>query len=320
MKTMANGVAINYQIEGRGPWVVMSHSLACALAMWEPQVGALESSYRVLRFDTRGHGGSDAPAGDLHAGADGGRPARAAGRAEGGAPALRWVVHGRDDRHDLRAQVPGRVAQPRAVRHHQSHAVGGATGVGRADPDRERAGHGAAGGTDAEALVHRAVPRAAAAGGRPCRADDPLHAATGLRRLLPRHPSDRPHASAEGDRLSGADHRRRTGRRHAGGDVARDPRRDAGVGAGDHSERIAPVESRAARRRSIAPCSTFWPALAERLGRNLDIADALEVAGAASRRAWQAAQSAKRQTTGCAGQMPRSITFEPSNTSQLCRP
>ena len=63
MKAQSNGIAINYEVQGSGPWVVMSHSLACALGMWAPQVEALRARYRVLCFDTRGHGGSDAPAG-----------------------------------------------------------------------------------------------------------------------------------------------------------------------------------------------------------------------------------------------------------------
>jgi 3-oxoadipate enol-lactonase len=63
MKTKANGIQVNYQIDGAGPWVVMSHSLACAVPMWEEQAEALKHKYRVLRFDTRGHGASDAPAG-----------------------------------------------------------------------------------------------------------------------------------------------------------------------------------------------------------------------------------------------------------------
>jgi len=62
MQTNSNGIAINYQVSGSGPWVVLSHSLACTLEMWAPQVQPLETRYRVLRFDTRGHGGSGAPA------------------------------------------------------------------------------------------------------------------------------------------------------------------------------------------------------------------------------------------------------------------
>jgi 3-oxoadipate enol-lactonase len=64
MKADINGVAINYSLEGpEGAAVVMmSHSLMCTGAMWDAQMAAL-SDYRVLRVDTRGHGGSDAPDG-----------------------------------------------------------------------------------------------------------------------------------------------------------------------------------------------------------------------------------------------------------------
>lgn len=62
----ANGIAINYQLEGpvRGPVVMLSHSLAIDLRMWDPQIGPLSAAgYRVLRYDTRGHGASDVPPG-----------------------------------------------------------------------------------------------------------------------------------------------------------------------------------------------------------------------------------------------------------------
>lgn len=62
MKARCNGIEIHYEIEGEGPWVVLSHSLACATGMWDEQVQALRGTYKVLRFDTRGHGRSDAPA------------------------------------------------------------------------------------------------------------------------------------------------------------------------------------------------------------------------------------------------------------------
>ncbi len=63
MKQSANGIEINYVIEGDGPVVTMSHSLACNLSMWDEQVRALRERYRVLRFDTRGHGQTSAPPG-----------------------------------------------------------------------------------------------------------------------------------------------------------------------------------------------------------------------------------------------------------------
>ena len=65
MKTQANGITINYEIFGdSGPWVVLSHSLLCDLTMWGPQIDALRSNFRVVAFDTRGHGQSEAPDGD----------------------------------------------------------------------------------------------------------------------------------------------------------------------------------------------------------------------------------------------------------------
>ncbi len=64
MKAKTNGIELNYEIEGEdGPWVVFSHSLACNLHMWDEQVELLRDRFRVLAFDTRGHGKSEAPSG-----------------------------------------------------------------------------------------------------------------------------------------------------------------------------------------------------------------------------------------------------------------
>src|SRR5437899_2227772 len=65
MNVTANGIRMNYAFQGPAgaPVVTLSHSLATHLEMWEPQVKALAGRWRVLRYDTRGHGGSDAPAG-----------------------------------------------------------------------------------------------------------------------------------------------------------------------------------------------------------------------------------------------------------------
>jgi 3-oxoadipate enol-lactonase len=65
MKTTANGISMHYTFDGPkgAPLVTMSNSLASNLSMWDPQIPALTSRYRVLRYDTRGHGGTDAPAG-----------------------------------------------------------------------------------------------------------------------------------------------------------------------------------------------------------------------------------------------------------------
>jgi len=65
MKIKANGITINYQIDGSdsAPCLVFSNSLATSLAMWDEQAVALKDSYRVLRYDQRGHGATDVPAG-----------------------------------------------------------------------------------------------------------------------------------------------------------------------------------------------------------------------------------------------------------------
>ena len=65
MKVKANGITVNYRIDGpeRAPWLVFSNSLATSLAMWDEQAAALQTSFRVLRYDQRGHGETDAPSG-----------------------------------------------------------------------------------------------------------------------------------------------------------------------------------------------------------------------------------------------------------------
>jgi 3-oxoadipate enol-lactonase len=65
MRAHANGIAINYVLEGPAgaPVVTLSHPLAARLSVWDAQARALSDRYRVLRYDARGHGGSDVPAG-----------------------------------------------------------------------------------------------------------------------------------------------------------------------------------------------------------------------------------------------------------------
>lgn len=61
MKIRANGIDIEYRVEGdSGPWVTLSHSLACNNGMWDAQIDALTKRYHVLRYDTRGHGATTA--------------------------------------------------------------------------------------------------------------------------------------------------------------------------------------------------------------------------------------------------------------------
>ncbi|MBI5585984.1 MAG: 3-oxoadipate enol-lactonase [Deltaproteobacteria bacterium] len=65
MQRQVNGLQLNYELTGKegAPVVVLSHSLGSSGVMWEPQLPALEPHFRVLRYDTRGHGGSEAAPG-----------------------------------------------------------------------------------------------------------------------------------------------------------------------------------------------------------------------------------------------------------------
>ena len=65
MNITVNGLHVHYTLEGpaSAPVLTLSHSLATDLTMWDPQMPVLTSRYRVLRYDTRGHGGTEAPAG-----------------------------------------------------------------------------------------------------------------------------------------------------------------------------------------------------------------------------------------------------------------
>ncbi len=62
-----NGVKLHYRIDraasADAPWLVFSNSLGADLQMWAAQLDALRAHFNVLRYDTRGHGHSEAPAG-----------------------------------------------------------------------------------------------------------------------------------------------------------------------------------------------------------------------------------------------------------------
>ena len=61
-----NNTRLFYRLEGRAdlPVLVLSHSLGCDSGMWDAQMPDLLEHFRLLRYDTRGHGASDVPAGD----------------------------------------------------------------------------------------------------------------------------------------------------------------------------------------------------------------------------------------------------------------
>ena len=60
-----SALPVSYTVDGPAdaPVVVLSNSLGATRGMWDPQVPALAERYRVVTYDTRGHGESPAPAG-----------------------------------------------------------------------------------------------------------------------------------------------------------------------------------------------------------------------------------------------------------------
>ena len=64
MKAKLNGTELYYELHGKegAPWLIFSHSLACTVRMWDPQIAAFKDRYRILAYDMRGHGQSAAPA------------------------------------------------------------------------------------------------------------------------------------------------------------------------------------------------------------------------------------------------------------------
>ena len=61
-----NGIKLNYRFDGpeKGKVIMFSNSLSSDLTMWDYQIPRLsETGYRILRYDSRGHGISSAPPG-----------------------------------------------------------------------------------------------------------------------------------------------------------------------------------------------------------------------------------------------------------------
>jgi 3-oxoadipate enol-lactonase len=107
-------VAISYTVDGAAdaPVVVLSNSLGATRAMWDPQVPALAERFRVVTYDTRGHGESPTPAGpyrlddlvdDLGALLDevGAERAHVVGLSLGGMTAMRLAAREPDRVHRL---------------------------------------------------------------------------------------------------------------------------------------------------------------------------------------------------------------------------
>lgn len=62
-----NGADLAYRMDGaaNAPVLLFSNSLASDMSIWDDQVAAFKSDYRVVRYDTRGHGRSPVTDGPL---------------------------------------------------------------------------------------------------------------------------------------------------------------------------------------------------------------------------------------------------------------
>ncbi len=63
--TIGDGCRIAYRFDGPedAPILLLSNSLGTDMGMWAPQIAAWTARFRLLRYDQRGHGQSDAPTG-----------------------------------------------------------------------------------------------------------------------------------------------------------------------------------------------------------------------------------------------------------------
>ncbi len=62
MRSIANGISINFDMAGQGPPVVLIHGLAMDLSLWDSQMPALQPHFKTIRYDVRGHGRSESAA------------------------------------------------------------------------------------------------------------------------------------------------------------------------------------------------------------------------------------------------------------------
>jgi pimeloyl-ACP methyl ester carboxylesterase len=56
-----NGIGLYYEERGNGPPLVLVHGFSCGVRSWDPQLRALSDTRRVVVYDVRGFGMSEAP-------------------------------------------------------------------------------------------------------------------------------------------------------------------------------------------------------------------------------------------------------------------
>jgi pimeloyl-ACP methyl ester carboxylesterase len=60
-KAFTNGFTTFYETEGSGHPLVLVHGHTADLRLWDDQISALSPNFRLIRYDVRGHGRSEAP-------------------------------------------------------------------------------------------------------------------------------------------------------------------------------------------------------------------------------------------------------------------
>ena len=61
--TLPSGLKLHYRVQGNpdGPWLVLLNGLLSDTTMWAGVLPGLRDDFRILTFDSRGQGRSDAP-------------------------------------------------------------------------------------------------------------------------------------------------------------------------------------------------------------------------------------------------------------------
>jgi pimeloyl-ACP methyl ester carboxylesterase len=68
MQITASGISMHYEIAGNGDWLVLIHGAGDNLQTWYNQVPVFSTQYKVLTYDTRGHGRTDVTEGEYTTG------------------------------------------------------------------------------------------------------------------------------------------------------------------------------------------------------------------------------------------------------------
>lgn len=56
-----DSVRLYYEDHGQGLPILLTHGFAASVGMWQPQIDVFKQQYRLIPWDMRGHGDSDAP-------------------------------------------------------------------------------------------------------------------------------------------------------------------------------------------------------------------------------------------------------------------